>query len=237
MPELPSDQNKVQTAPVTPQPSTVTIPAGARIALVLTHPIRSRYIHRGDDIYAQISSAVTSGRQVVIPPGTLVQGRVDKLARKNERAELQLQSMSISFPDGYVAPVAGPVTLEIDEGYALKDPGRGRMVGAMALPAAGAGLGALIGHAAGGNGTNINGINFNPGGVKSTAIGGMVGLAAGEIASLLMNTSSHNFYLDVGSPVEMVLHQPLSLDQGRPPTPSALRATPASKHLMTGERE
>jgi len=237
VPELPSDQNKVQTAPVTPQPSTVTIPAGTRIALVLTYPIRSRYIHRGDDIYAQISSAVTSGRQVVIPPGTLVQGRVDKLARKNERAELQLQSMSISFPDGYVAPVAGPVTLEIDEGYALKDPGRGRMVGAMALPAAGAGLGALIGHAAGGNGTNINGINFNPGGVKSTAIGGMVGLAAGEIASLLMNTSSHNFYLDVGSPVEMVLHQPLSLDQGRPPTPSALRATPTSKHLMTGERE
>src|SRR5439155_4309892 len=131
-----------------------------------------------------------------------------------ERAELQLQSMSISFPDGCVAPVGGPVTLEIDEGYALKDPGRGRMVGAMALPAAGGGLGALIGHAAGGNGTNINGINFNPDGLKSTAIGGMVGLAAGGIASRLMNTSSHDFYLDVGSPVEMVLQKPLSLDQG-----------------------
>ena len=33
--------------------------------------------------------------------------------------------MSITFPDGYVAPMSGPVTLESIEGYALKDPGQG----------------------------------------------------------------------------------------------------------------
>jgi hypothetical protein len=52
--------------------STVTIPAGTRIALVLTQPIQSRYIHRGDDIFAQVLSPVDAGNQVVIPAGTFV---------------------------------------------------------------------------------------------------------------------------------------------------------------------
>jgi hypothetical protein len=189
------------------------LPAGTRIALVLTHPIQSRHVHRGDDIYAQITSPVTSGSQVAIPPGTFIQGKVDKLGRRGGRGELHLQSASLTFPNGYVAPIAGPMTLESDEGYAIKDPGKGRMVSAFVLPAAGAGLGALVGHAAGGSGTDINGMNFNPDGLKSTAIGSMVGLAVGGVASLVMLTSSPNFYLDVGSPVEMVLQQPLTLDR------------------------
>src|ERR1700728_4359026 len=109
--------------------SSVTLPAGARIALVLTHDIQSRSMHRGDDIYAQITSPVNSGKQMVIPPGTFVQGTVDKLQRQAGAPQLILQSMSITFPNGYVAPIAGPVTLESDEGYALKDPGQRRMIG------------------------------------------------------------------------------------------------------------
>ena len=176
----------------------ILVPAGTRIALVLTHPVQSRYIHRGDDIYAQITSPVTSGDEVVIPPGTFVQGKVEKLERKGGRGELHLQSMSVTFPDGYVTPFSGPVTLESGDGYALRDPGRGRIISAFALPAAGAGLGALIGSAA-----------------HTTQIGSMVGLAVGGVASLVMLTSSHNVYLDVGSPVEMVLRQPLSLERER----------------------
>ena len=129
--------------------ATVTVPAGTRLALVLTHPIESRVIHRGDDIYAQTSSPVDSGNEVVIPAGTFVRGVVDKLGRNGGRGELRLQSMSIIFPDGYVASVPGPITLESNEGYAIKDPGSGRAVAALALPAAGAGLGALIGHSVG----------------------------------------------------------------------------------------
>src|ERR1700722_10278910 len=103
--------------------TTITVPAGVRIALVLMHPIQSRYVHRGDDIYAQTTSPVVAENEVVIPPGTFVQGKVDKLARTGSRAELSLQSMSITYPDGYVAPIAGPMALESGEGYAIKDPG------------------------------------------------------------------------------------------------------------------
>src|SRR6202051_1121088 len=146
-PQLPSpDNSQVASAG---SATSVAVPAGTRIALVLTQPIQTRYIHRGDDIYAQIVSPVTAGNEVVIPPGTFVQGTVDKLERRGGRGELHLQSMAITFPDGYVTPIAGPITLRTDEGYAIKDPGKNRAVGAFALPAAGVGLGALIGHSAG----------------------------------------------------------------------------------------
>src|ERR1700761_488371 len=41
--------------------STITIPAGTQLSLALTQPIQSRYLRRGDDIYAQITSPVTAG--------------------------------------------------------------------------------------------------------------------------------------------------------------------------------
>ena len=207
----------------------VTVPAGTRIALVLTHPIQSRYIHRGDDIYAQVTSPVNYGNEVVIPPGTFVQGTVDKLAVKGGRGELHLQSLSITFPDGYVAPVSGPVTLESTDGYALKDPGNGRVLGGIAFPLAGSGLGALIGHFAASSksstitstlppgctgpppGCLSSSLTVPPNKGESTVIGAAVGGAIGFVASLVVLTSSHNFFMDVGSPVEMVLQQPLSL--------------------------
>jgi hypothetical protein len=210
--------------------TTITVPGGTSIALVLTHPIQSRYIHRGDDIYAQVISPISSGNQVVIPAGILVQGKVDKLGRNGSRGELYLQSMSITYPDGYVAAVSGPIVLESNEGYALKDPGRGRLVGAFALPAAGAGIGALIGHSVANTQSTTITSTLPPGCIgpppgcltssvtapgssgKST-VGAAVGGAIGMATSLALLFSSHNFFLDVGSPVEVVLPNPLILEQ------------------------
>ncbi len=229
---LTQDSESTSQAPDTTPPATVTVPAGTRLALVLTHPIQSRYIRHGDDIYAQIISPVTSGNAIVIPPGTLVNGKVDRIERKGGRGQMYLQSMSIAFPDGYVAPVAGPVFLESNDGYALKDPGQGRVIGAFAMPAAGAGLGALIGHSvASSQSTTItntlppgcsgpppgclsSSLTVPPDKGKSTVIGAAVGGGIGMVASLVLLTRSHHFFLDVGSPVEMVLQQPLSLQQG-----------------------
>jgi hypothetical protein len=226
----PTSQDAAASAKPAPEATTITVPAGTSIALVLTHPIQSRYIHHGDDIYAQVISPVAAGDQVVIPAGTLVEGKVDKLGRNGGRGELYLQSMSITYPDGYVAPVAGPITLESDEGYALKDPGQGRIVGAIALPAAGFGLGALIGHAVANPQPNTITSTLPPGCTgpppgcltssvtgpgspgKSTVIGAAVGGAIGVVASLTLFSRSHNFFLDVGSPVEMVLPHPLVLE-------------------------
>ncbi len=232
-------QDQPQTSPPPDSPpqmqaeikiSIVTVPAGTRIALVLTHPIQSRYIHRGDDIYAQITAPITMGNEVIIPPGTLVDGKVDTLERRGGRAELKLQSLSITFPDGYVAPVNGPAALESIEGYALTDPGSRRIAGMFALPAAGAGLGALIGHSIGKPQSEVSS-NFPPGCIgappfctsittpvfgtqaKDAIIGAGIGGAIGAVSSMALLFSAHQFFLDVGAPVDMVLEKPLSLEE------------------------
>jgi hypothetical protein len=212
------------------QDSSVTIAAGTRLALVLTQPVQSRNVRRGDDVYAQVMSPVNDGSQVVIPPGTFVQGTVDKVDRKGGRGEIHLQSMSVTFPDGYVTSIAGPMTLESDEGYALKDPGKGRAIGAFALPAAGAGLGAVIGHSINSSPTTITsslppGCTGPPPGCLSSSltgpsnagrnavIGAGIGGMAGAIGSIALLVGGHHFYLDVGSPVEMRLPQSVSLSR------------------------
>jgi hypothetical protein len=224
-------QSKVASAVSALETTSVTVPAGTNIALVLTHPIQSRYIHHGDEIYAQIISPVTSGNEVVIPAGTLVAGTVDKLGRNGNRGELYLQSMSVDFPDGYVAPVAGPITMQSNEGYALKDPGNGRIAALVFGPLAGSGVGALIGHSvASSQGTTLSAssppgcITGTPGCLtssvtgppdkgKDTVIGAAIGGGVGLVAGLLVANSSHHFFLDVGAPVEMVLQHPLKLQQ------------------------
>jgi hypothetical protein len=226
-----------QTAPPSEAPdatvasnnASAAIPAGTRIALVLTQPIQTRLIRRGDDIYAQIVSPVTAGNDVVIPAGTFVQGKVDKIERQGGRGEVRLQSMSITFPDGYTIPIAGPISLSSPDGYALKDPGPGRTAGVFALPAAGLGIGALIGHATANSSPSTitssipTGCTGPPPGclsssvtapgstAKGTVIGAMVGGAIGGIASIALLLNTHNFFLDVGTPAEMILQHPLSL--------------------------
>jgi len=214
-----------------PQTNVVTIPAGTHLALVLTQPVQTRYIHRGDDIYAQVMSPVGAGNEIVIPPGTFVQGVIDKIQRNGGRGELRLQSMSIIFPDGYVTPIPGPMVLLATDGYAIKDPGSKRGAGAIILPLAGVGLGALIGHSAGKADSTVTS-NFPPGcsppqfgcttistpvmGTKGkdAAIGAAIGGAAGMIASLTVLMGGRHFYIDAGAPVQMTLQQPVALSQG-----------------------
>jgi hypothetical protein len=209
--------------------SPIAVPAGTRIALVLTQPVQTRYLRRGDDIYAQIVSPVTAGNEVVIPPGTFVQGKLDKVERHGQRGIIHLQSMSITFPDGYVAPIAGPMTLDSPDGYARIDPGNRRGLAAVAFPLTGAGIGALIGHSTASPQTDT--ITLPPGcsgpppgcltsslpvegaTAKSTIIGAMVGGAIGAVGSIAVFVSTHNFFLDVGSPVAMTLQRPLTLEQ------------------------
>jgi hypothetical protein len=215
-----NSDNHSQAAP-SPTGEAVTIPAGTRFALVLTNPVASKSIRRGDEIYTQTVAPIVVGDQVVIPPGTFVQGKLDKLSRHGSRAEIRLQSASVVFPNGFVANAVGPTDVQGEEGTAWQVAGGGNVAGAIVAPLAGLGLGTLIGHAAGGKGTDINGMNFNPGGLKSTAIGGMVGLAAGGVVSFIFLTHNRHFFVDVGSPMQMTLAQPLTLAQG--PVSDALR--------------
>jgi hypothetical protein len=241
-----ADSQASTPAPSEPQPSepgeaTVTIPAGTRLALVLTHPIDSKTTRRGDEIYAQTTAPVTVGNQAVMPAGTFVQGKVDKLARNGNRGEFLMQSISVIFPDGYVAEVRGPTNIESEEGTAWPYPSSGTIAGAIAAPIAGAGIGALIGNAAHTTqSSTLGGTTLTASSPKGIAIGSAVGLVAGAVISLTLLIHSHNFYVEVGSPMELTLPQPVTLAanqvtdavrqaQSQPPpvTPIAARPTPS----------
>ncbi len=198
------------------QPSTLTIPAGVRFALVLTNPVSSKTTHRGDEIYAQTTAPVIVGDQVLIPAGTFVQGKVDKLTRNGSRAEMLMNSASVVFPDGYVANIAGPLNVESDEGTAWRDPSDGAKAGAIIAPMAGGGLGALIGSAAHTTqSSTLGGTTITSSTPKGLAIGSMVGLGIGGVVSLAILLNSRGFFVDVGSPMEMTLPQPLTLSENQ----------------------
>jgi hypothetical protein len=203
---IPTNNTQSQAAP------SETIPAGTRFALVLTDPVSSRTMHAGDAIHAQITAPVTVGNQVIIPAGAFVQGRLEKLRRDGTRGEMLLQSASVIFPDGYVANVGGPISMESTEYTAWLNPGSGTKIGAILAPMAGVGIGAAIGSAAHTTQTTTLGNQtLTSSSVKGVAIGSGVGLGIGALVSILLLTQSHQFFVDVGSPMEMTLRQPLML--------------------------
>lgn len=207
-PSLPGGREQGQTS--------ITVPAGTRLALVLTHLLDSKTARPGDELYAQTTAPVTVYSQTAIPAGTFLQGQVEKLTRRGSRGKFLMRSVSLVFPNGYVAPVAGPMDIESDEDTAWRDPSGGAKAAAMVAPAAGLGLGALIGSAAHTmQHSSLGGMTLTSATPSGLAIGSMVGLAAGGVVSLVLLTRSPHFYVDVGSPMEMILPSALILPLDR----------------------
>jgi len=193
-----------------------TLPAGTRLALVLTHPVDTRTTHRGDDIYTETTAPVTLDKRVVMPAGTFVQGKVEKLTRHGTRAEMVMRSVAIIFPDGYVTNIGGLMTIESEEGTAWINPGTSTKAGVVAAPLVGLGLGTAIGAAAHtSQTTNFAGMTMTTSTPKGIAIGSVVGLAAGGVVSLVLLLRSHHFYMATGSELDMVLPQTVTLARGQ----------------------
>ena len=227
----PDSGTQVLSNPVSTE-TTITIPAGTHLALALTHPVDSRSTHRGDEIFAQTTSPVIVANQVVIPAGTFVQGKVDKLTRRGTRGELLMQSISVVFPNGYVATINGPLQMESDEGTAWNNPSSAEKAGIIAAPLAGLGIGAAIGAAQHTTqSSTLGGTTLTSSTPKGLAIGSLVGLAAGGAVSLVLLARSHHFYVQEGSPLDLSLAQPTTLAQVPSPEEhaAAVSAQPAPK--------
>lgn len=115
-PLQPSSASSVQTANA-PDASTITVPAGTTVLLVLTHAILAKTAKVGDEVHAETAFPVAVGGQMAIPPGTYVQGQIDTLARPgifSPHAQLQIHFTQLIFANGYTVyissqPSAGPV--------------------------------------------------------------------------------------------------------------------------------
>jgi hypothetical protein len=88
----------------------LAIPAGAKIEVVLIRPVWAGTASPGASIYAQTTFPVTVGGKTAIPPGTFVEGRLEKVsrpARRSNQGELQILFTHIIFVNGYVAGLPG----------------------------------------------------------------------------------------------------------------------------------
>ncbi len=84
--------------------SQITLPAGTKVELSVISPVRAKTAMAGDPLYTQTNFPVTAGAQVAIPPGTWVQGTLEKITRptnRTARAELEVIFRKIVFANGY----------------------------------------------------------------------------------------------------------------------------------------
>lgn len=205
-----------QASPQAQNPPPITLQAGTPLALVLTHPIDSKTMHRGDTVFAETTAPVLAEDQVIIPPGAFVQGKVEKLTRQGSRAELLMQSLSVALPDGSVVNIKGPLEITSGEGTAWRNPSDSAKVGAVIAPLVGLGLGTAIGAAAHTTQTTtFAGMTMTNPTLKGVSIGGITGLAAGTVVSLVLLARSHHFIVGEGSPLEMTLPRPVTVAGGQ----------------------
>ena len=89
--------------PPEPEKHTLTIPAGTRVPLTLTSPMRARAMRKGDSVRAVTAFPVTAGQQVAIPAGIYVEGMIDKIIKRGPTGStgLEMHFTRIVFPNGY----------------------------------------------------------------------------------------------------------------------------------------
>jgi hypothetical protein len=241
LPDAPVPQLVAQSAeppaaaPETPSApnANITVPAGTRLQLLLTHPVDSHTSPRGDQVFAQTTAPVVVGDQVAIPGGTYLQGKVAKLTRNGTRAEMLMQSVALVFPNGYIVRAGGPVNIESEQWTAWNNP-QGRDKAAIILaPILGLGLGMGIGAATDKPHTVTVGgalppvppgfppvptlppLTMTENTHKGLAIGAIVGGIAGGVAALAFAEHNREFYLEGGSPMSMGLPQSITLAQSQ----------------------
>ena len=188
----------------------IVLPAGTKLALVLTSAITSRSAKPGDPVYFETIYPVIQANKIIVPAGSYVQGQVSEAKRAGRvrgRAELLVRITQLVFPNGYVASLigvpsgagtGGNETLE-KEGVLKGDTDRLNDAGTVVRTTAlGAGIGSAAGVAAG-----------------NVARGAGIGLGAGAAAGLLAVLLSRGPEIDLerGTTVDVQLERPLYLDR------------------------
>jgi len=106
----PDVQDGAQAQSITPQQSKILVPAGTTIPLALTEPILAGSAKVGESVYAVTAFPLAAENQMVIPPGTYVQGQIDALTRPgffSPHAQFQMHFTKLIFTNGYTVQLGG----------------------------------------------------------------------------------------------------------------------------------
>jgi hypothetical protein len=189
-----------------PKPgSTVEVPTGTNLPLVLHNGISTHSAKVGDPVYFETLFPIMIAGRVVIPAGSYVSGEVTETKRAGRvkgRAELMIKLNTLILTNGYMvnlnavprsAGTGGGEKVD-NEGKVVGDSNKAGDVGTVAkTTAAGAGIGGLATR-----------------GAQGVGIGAGVGAAAGLMAVLL--TRGPDAELPRGTTVDVTLNRPILLD-------------------------
>jgi hypothetical protein len=222
-----SQERKEQVQDQSPQAATekqvFLIPEGTKVPLTLTNPIRTRAVRSGDSVRAVTTFPLTIGTQVMIPPGTYVEGALERVIKRDSTGHpgLQIHFTRIVFSNGYAVALDG-VMAQARVGGPVK--GSTEISAAKSQSETSDGLGGGLG------GGLDGGMGFQqppgptppplppmPGPRIGTVMGITAGVtAAGIISAILLHRHRGDDALfDAGWQFEMVLQSPLSLDADR----------------------
>ena len=196
-------------------PPQVVIPAGAKIPVALQHAISTKSAREGDPIYAQTTFPFVVNERVIVPAGTYVQGKINRVERAGHikgRAELLIHFTTLIYPSGYTVLMPGALDnvpgsentkMKDEEGTVQRDSEKGKDAEKVATAAEkGGGAGALIGALA-----------------SRSAGGTLAGAGAGAALGLAIALfgRGNDVRLEAGTTVEMVIQRDVPLDASRLP--------------------
>jgi len=186
----------------------LTIPAGTRVPLSLKQAISTKTAKDGDPVYAETSFPFVVNERVVIPAGTYIQGKIERVQRGGHvkgRAEVLIHFTSMIYPNGYTVMLGGSVentpgaektSMKDSEGTIRQDSDAGKRA---REAAGGATTGAVIGAITNGG--------------KGAGIGAGVGGVAGLAVSMLSRGA--DVRLEPGTSIEMEIQREVKVDAGR----------------------
>jgi len=188
-------------------PTTIMVPAGTKLPLVLHNSVTTRNAQSGDPVYLETVFPVVQDDRILVPAGSYVQGEILEAKRPGKvkgRGEVRIRLTMLILPNGYTvkfdavptnAGTGGNETTD-KEGQIKGDTDKGTDAGTVIKTT---GVGAGIGGIAGGG--------------KGAGIGAGVGAAAGLAAVLL--TRGPELELPRGTNVDIVLDRPLYLESSK----------------------
>jgi hypothetical protein len=209
-----AEQIQVQTPPAAPKEE-FRIPSGTKVPLTLTNPIRTKAVRPGDSVRAVTAFPVTIGTQVMIPPGTYVEGALERVIKRDSTGHpgLQIHFSRIVFTNGYAVALDGAMA-QARVGGSVTD--SAEIPTAESQSETGGGLGGGLGFQQP-PGPTPPPLPPLPGPRIGTVLGLTAGVAAVGIVSaiLLHRHRGEDVLFDSGWQFEMVLESPLSLDADR----------------------
>ena len=212
--QAPVHKQNPQPAPTIPPQSqqgspaqvsaTLTIPAGTKLPLGLVRPISVTNSKAGDSVYMQITFPITAGTQMLVPPGTYLQGVIGKILKRDRSQALlsfQLSSASLIFSTGYTVTFAGAVdTLPTIAEQRTPDLPNTQSGPPMAMFATGTTTPPSLPTPSLGNGPR-------------NAIIATGAIAAAVTTVMIIAAHHHDSQMEAGTPLQIVLPVPLELDR------------------------